>query len=54
MRWDHFSGNRRKHTKPETPLDRGNALTRAQEEMRETDPRPAEEIVREQRDTEWK
>lgn len=53
MRWDHFSGNHRKKTKPETPVDRGNALLKAQQEMREADPRASEEIVREQRETDW-
>lgn len=53
MRWDHFSGNHRKHRKPETPVDRGNALLRAQEEMREADPRPSEEQVRDMRETDW-
>lgn len=53
MRWDNFSGNRRKQTKPATPVDRGNALLKAQQEMREADPRPSEQQVREQRETDW-
>ena len=50
MTWADF----RKRTKPESPVDRGNALLKAQQEMREADPRPSEEIVRDMRETEWK
>jgi hypothetical protein len=34
-------------------IDRGKAILKAQEEARAADPRPSEEIIREQRD-EWR
>ena len=36
-----------------SPVDQGNEVIREQE-VKRADPRPSEEIVREQRETEWK
>lgn len=34
-------------------VDRGNALIKAQQEMRDADPRLSEEVVREMREDDW-